>query len=580
MKPPLAAADTAPRWAGDALAGTLTAVLLLPQALAYAVLAGLPAEVGLYTSLLPVLIYALTGSSRRLAVGPVAVAALMVGAAITPVAGSDPAARVQAAVMLSALVGVLLLAMGALRLGWISHFISHPVLAGFISGAALLIVIGQLPALLGLSVAAQASSLQRLSELAQALAPGGSGPAPATALLGLSVLGLLLLSRHRAAAGLARLGAPPGVAVWWNRLLPLLLVLAVLLPSPLSEALGRLSIATIGRLPSGLPVLALPPLRLDWLPALLPSAVLIALVAYVESLSVAQTLALRQRERIDPDQELRALGLANLGGALSGAMPAAGGLARSMANEAAGARSQAASVVTTAWVALAALFFAEGLAGLPQALLAALIVMAVLPLVDLASLRRHWRFDRGDGASQALTLVGVVVLGPEPGLLLGAGVAILCFLHRTSRPHVAVVGRLAGSEHYRNVQRYAVQTWPSLLLIRVDESLYFANAPRIQAAVSAAVAAHPQARHLVLIASSIGHLDSSGLDLLERLDEDLARAGLTLHLAEVRGPVMDALAGTELWQRLGEGRRHTSAEAAVQRLLDPETTPDPARPVG
>ena len=545
----------------DLLAGTITAILLIPQALAYALLAGLPLQVGLYASVIPVVVYAVLGSSRTLAVGPVAIAAVMVAGALTPYAAGDAQKYLEGALVLAALSGMLLLIMGLLRMGWLTHFISHPVLAGFTTGAAILIIGTQLPALTGIRVPGGLGFVETLRELAVRL----EALHLPTASFGLVAVSLLLLARTPLIRGLQQRGLARERAQQVSRIAPLVLVLLTILVSlQLPQVLRP---ATIGDLPRGLPGVNISFLAsAGWL-ALLPSAALIALIGYVESISVARALAFRRKERVDANQELIALGASNLAAASVGAMPVAGGFARSMVNFDAGARTQLAGLVTAAWVALAALFFTGALSPLPKAVLAAIIVVAVWQLIDFNHLRHTWRYDRGDGMAQGATIAGVLLFGIEPGLMIGGGLALLLFLYRTSRPHIAVLGRVAGTEHFRNVNRRTVETWPNLLFIRIDENLYFANVPRVEAELQRLVLAHPGTEHVILVLSGIGYIDTSSLEMLESLETALWEQRIQLHLAEIKGPVRDRLEGTELLHRLGTERVHISSQKALDAIV-------------
>jgi len=548
--------------AQDGVAGTITAILLIPQALAYALLAGLPPEVGLYASVLPVIVYALLGSSRVLAVGPVAVAAVMVSAALIPYAGDDPARYLTGALILSGLSGVILLAMAALKLGWLTHFISHPVLSGFTTGAALYIVATQLSGLTGIPVPRDAGT----DGIVAALFGGRDRLNSETLVFGIGAMLLLFAARAPLLKLLTRLGMQRETAGSIGRTAPLLLVIACTVLSSVFDAHGRWGVAVVGEIPHGLPGLSLHFLAEDgWLQLLAPAA-MIAIIGYVESISVAKALAFRRQEKIDPDRELLALGSTNVIAAIAGAMPVAGGFARSMVNYEAGARTQLAAAVTALWVALAALLFTGLLAPLPKAVLAAIIVVAVWQLVDFASLRHSWRYDRGDGAAQAATTVGVLVFGVETGLMIGAGLSLLLFLYRTSRPHIAVIGQVGDSEHFRNVLRHDVRTWPELLLLRIDETLYFANAPRVESELQAHIVEAKQPKDVVLVMSGVAYIDTSGLDVLEALEMALRQNGSRLHLAEVKGPVMDRLAGTDLLAALGGGHVHLSVHEAVAAI--------------
>lgn len=530
----------------DGMAGTITAILLIPQALAYALLAGLPPEVGLYASVLPMLVYALLGSSRPLSVGPVAVAAVMVSAALTPFAAGDPQRYLTGALLLSALSGLMLLLMAALRLGWLTHFISHPVLSGFTTGASLFIIGTQLATLTGIAVPRDAEAPTILMTLWH----GRDHLQLPVVGFGAAALLLLLLARSPLQRALQSRGLSAERSRLVSRTAPLLVVAAATFLSAQLDASTRWHVPVVGLIPQGLPGLSLAFLSAPGWQALWPAAVMIALINYVESISVAKALAFKRGEKVDADQELLALGGTNLTAACVGAMPVCGGFARSMVNFDAGARTQFAAVITALWVALAAFAFTGLLAPLPKAVLAAIIVVAVSQLIDFQSLAHTWRYDRGDGVAQALTIAGVLGFGIESGLMAGAGLSLALFLYRSSRPHIAVVGKLGQSEHYRNVLRHPVTTFPGLLLIRVDETLYFANAPRVESELQNLIVGQPQLRAVVLIMSGVAYVDTSGLDVLEGLESALRQKGIELHLAEIKGPVMDRLKGTALIERL------------------------------
>lgn len=547
----------------DLLAGTITAILLIPQALAYALLAGLPAEVGLYASVLPPLLYAFLGSSRTLAVGPVAVAAVMVSAALIPFADGDPQRYLTGALMLSALTGAFLLLLAVLRLGWLTHFISHPVLSGFTTGAAIFIIGTQLAPLTGIAVPRDAGFAEILVHLWQGLTEFSA----VTALFGGIAVLTLILARKPLVDALAGVGMPRAKAAILGRTAPLVLVVIATALAAWLHLGDTGQVAVVGSIPAGLPGLDFGFLREPGWLSLLPSALMIALIGYVESISVARALAFRRREKVDPDRELMALGVTNMAGACVGAMPVAGGFARSMVNFEAGARTQAAAVVTAIWVGLGALFFTGLLQDLPKAVLAAIIVVAVYQLIDFGGLRRTWRYDRGDGIAQAATIFGVLALGVEGGLIAGAALGAAFFLYRTSRPHIAVVGRVAGTEHYRNIHRHVVQTWPALLLLRVDENLYFANTPRVEDQLMSRVLERDGLSDVVLILSGVGYIDAGSLEMLESFERSLSEKGIRLHLAEVKGPVMDRLRHTPLLASLGDARVHLSTDAAVEALV-------------
>lgn len=552
----------------DLLAGIITAVLLVPQAMAYAVVAGLPPQVGLYASVLPSLAYALFGTSPYLGVGPVAVNALMVASALAVVGHGDPAEQIVNAQVLAAISALTLLGLGAMRAGAFMSFLSRPVLDGFTSGAALLIVLTQLPALLGLSAGNGPLLHEVLPAVWRAL-PMVDWP---TLTLAMASLGLLILGGRPLRGLLGRLPLSSLQADLLTRLTPLV-VLAVASIVATSGDLAMRGVAVVGVIPVGLPAPSFAFLRAStWLELLAPG-MLIALISYVSSVSIAQGLASRRRERVDTDQELYALGAANAASAIGGALPVAASFSRSALNFSAGARTPLAGVVSALLVGCIALWLSGLFHHLPRAALAALIVMAVAPLIDLHGFRRTWAYSRSDGLSFGVTFVAVLFLGVERGLLLGALLGVAMYVWRTGRPHIAVVGRVPGSEHFRNVNRYHVETWPNLLLLRVDESLYFANASRVEEVILNQIAASPLVTELVLIGSGINHVDSTGRAMLETLLPALREAGVCTHLAEFKGPVLDRLKSSGLLDTLAPGRVFLSAEQAVTALAEPYDEP-------
>lgn len=555
------ATPAAPGRLGDNLiAGAITAILLVPQGMAYAVLAGLPPQLGLYASILPPAVYALLGSSRNLSVGPVAVAALMVASALGAYAQGDPERWANGAVVLAAETGIVLLLLRALRLGSLVSFVSHPVLIGFTAGAALLIITSQLDALLGLALprGGPGTTLpalwRNLSELD-----------PLTAGIGLASISLLLASRCAMEPLLRRLGLPLPAISLLSRAMPLGLVVGAILLVSAMVPEQRAGLALVGPLPAGLPLPSLAFLSSSGWIDLAPSALLIALVGYVESMSVAKVLAAQHRDRLDADRELLALGASNLAAALVSSMPVAGGFSRSVVNAQAGANSQLASLISAALVALVALFFTAWFAHLPYAVLAAIIVVAVAQLIDVSAARSIFAYDPTDGATVLATLIGVLIFGIELGLVLGILLALALYLRRTSHPHLAVLGQVPGTEHYRNVDRHSVQCSPGLLILRVDENLYFANIVAVEDGLEAALKCHPHTTQVLLVMSAVSYIDSSALDTLEGITASLAKRGMSLHLAEVKGPVMDRFKATRLGRELAP-RTYLSTHLAVQAL--------------
>lgn len=543
----------------DVMAAGIVTVMLIPQSLAYALLAGLPAEVGLYASMLPLLLYALFGSSRTLSVGPVAVLSLMTASAVAGVAAEQGVDPVQVAMTLALLSGGLLLLMGVLRLGFLANFLSHPVITGFITASGLLIALSQLGQLLGIPARGET-----LPELLSALWPALPRVHLPTLVLGGLTLGFLLWVRHGLQPLLRKAGVPSRQADLLTKAGPVLAVIATTLVV-WALRLDQQGVAVVGALPAGLPSLVWPVFNAGLWDALLMPALLISLVGFVESVSVAQTLAAKRRERIEPNQELIGLGGANLGAALSGGLPVTGGFSRSVVNFDAGARTPAAGAFTALGIALATLLLTPLLMYLPKATLAATIIVAVLALVDLGALARTWAYSRSDFLALATTLVVTLSSGVEFGILAGVGVSLALFLYQTSRPHSALVGRVPGTEHFRNVQRFEVETDPRLAILRIDESLYFANARFLEDRLCDLVAAQPQLTDVVLMCAAVNQIDASALESLEAINARLRDGGVRLHLSEVKGPVMDQLNKSRFLQALS-GESFLTTYAAWQQL--------------
>ncbi|KYZ84971.1 SulP family inorganic anion transporter [Alloalcanivorax xenomutans] len=551
----------------DGLAAVIVTLMLIPQSLAYALLAGVPAQMGLYASILPLVAYALFGSSRTLAVGPVAVISLMTAAAAGQVAGGDSATFLLATTVLALLSGLMLVGMGLLRLGWVANLLSHSVIGGFISASGLLIAASQLKHLLGIPLHGDTLWALGASLLAQ------TGRIQwTTVILGLLTLAFLFWARSGLKSLLARTRLSASAADLVSKAAP---VLAVILTTLAVEGLDlrRAGVATVGAIPGGLPALSLPAFDAELWRALLLPALLISLIGFVESVSVAQTLAAKRRQRIDSNAELTGLGMANLASAVSGGFPVTGGFSRSVVNFDAGARSPLAGILTAVGIALTALFFTPWFQALPKATLAATIIVAVLSLVDLGALARTWRYSRADGLAMAVTMAGVLLMGVEVGVIAGVLSSLLLFLWRTGQPHVAELGQVPGTEHFRNVQRHQVQVSPSVLSLRVDESLYFANARHLEDQIYDCVMQRPQIRHVVLLCSAVNQIDASALDSLESLNQRLGDAGVTLHLSEVKGPVMDRLRRSPFPKHL-HGRIFLTHFDAL-RALDPASLAPP-----
>ena len=545
----------------DMVAAVIVTVMLIPQSLAYALLAGLPAHIGLYASILPLVLYALFGTSRTLSVGPVAVVSLMTAAALAPLAETGSPEYVAGAILLAVMSGLMLTMMGILRLGFLANFLSHPVISGFITASGIVIAASQLKHILGV----QASG-QNLLAIGQSLVVSLGDTNLPTLLIGSGALLFLVFARKQLKPLLIRSGIGSRLADILTKTAPILAILVTTLVAWLLQ-LDTQGVRLVGDVPSGLPELTMP--SMDWglWQQLAVSALLISVVGFVESVSVGQTLAAKRRQRIDPDQELIGLGAANLGAGFSGGMPVTGGFSRSVVNFDAGAETPAAGAYAAVGIALATLFLTPAIAFLPQATLAATIIVAVATLIDLPALGRTWRYSRTDFGAMLATIVLTLVHSVEAGIIAGVVLSVGLFLYRTSRPHSAVVGRVPGTEHFRNVLRHKVELCSKVTFLRVDESLYFANARFLEEAVMDLAAGEPKLRDLVLVCPAVNLVDASALESLEAINERLKDAGVRLHLSEVKGPVMDRLKRTEFLSHLG-GQVFLSTYEAWQALTD------------
>lgn len=550
--------------ANDLLAAVIVTIMLIPQSLAYAMLAGLPAEVGLYASILPLAAYALFGTSRTLAVGPVAVISLMTAAAIGSI---DPAMQIHptvAAVLLAFMSGVMLVAMGVLRLGAIANFLSHPVISGFISASGLLIAAGQLKHILGIK-----ADGDNLIQILATLWAGIGSTNLVTLAIGAAAAAFLFWSRSSLRPLLVAIGIAPRLAMILSRAAPVG-VIVVTTFATWFFGLAEQGVRIVGVIPSGLPPLTLPSKDLALWSQLAVSALLISIVGFVESVSVAQTLAARKRQRIVPDQELIGLGAANVAASFTGGYPVTGGFARSVVNDDAGAETPAAGMFTAIGILIAALVLTPFLYYLPQATLAATIMVAVLSLVDLKALQRTWAYSRSDFTAMAGTIIATLAVGVEAGIVTGVVLSLVLHLWRTSRPHTAIVGLVPGTHHVRNIERHSVLTSEKMVTLRVDESLYFPNARFLEDRIAELIADKPALQHVVLMCSAVNHIDASALESLEAINRNLHLAGITFHLSEVKGPVMDRLKRTHFLDDL-TGRVFLSQYDAIEALT-PELT--------
>ncbi|MCI2398128.1 sulfate permease [Aliiroseovarius subalbicans] len=528
----------------DLVAAVIVTIMLIPQSLAYALLAGLPAEMGLYASILPLVAYAIFGTSRALAVGPVAVVSLMTAAAVGNLALQGTAEYAMAAITLAFLSGLILLVMGVFRLGFLANFLSHPVIAGFITASGMIIAVSQMKHILGIDAHGH-SLLEILRSLFAHLGDANL----ITFAIGAGSVAFLFWVRKGLKPLLLSLGLKPRLADILAKAGP---VGAVAVTTLLSWGfdLSSRGVAIVGDVPQGLPPLTMPSFDAELWASLFGSAVLISIIGFVESISVAQTLAAKKRQRITPDQELVGLGASNVAAAISGGYPVTGGFARSVVNFDAGAETPAAGAFTAVGIAGAALFLTPLLFFLPKATLAATIIVAVLSLVDFTILKKTWGYHRADFTAVAATILLTLVFGVEIGVSSGVILSIALFLYKTSRPHIAEVGLVPGTEHFRNINRHDVLTHPELVTLRLDENLYFANSRFIEDYLLDRVGQGQPVKHVVLMCSAVNEIDLSALEALEEINRQLSDMGITLHLSEVKGPVMDRLHRTHFLDEL------------------------------
>lgn len=545
----------------DLVAAAIVTIMLIPQSLAYAMLAGLPPEIGLYASILPIIAYALFGTSRALAVGPVAVISLMTLTAASAIAAPGSAEFIAATLVLALLSGLILIVMGVLRLGFLANLLSHPVVSGFITASGIIIATSQLKSLLGIKASGEA-----LPELVTTLIENAKDTNPYTLAIGVIATGFLFWVRKGLKPMLVGFGLSARPADLVAKAGPIVAV-ALSILAVITFDLEAKGVKVVGDIPQSLPPFTVPLFDAELWQRLAIPALLLSIIGFVESVSVAQTLAAKKRQRIVPDQELIGLGAANVAAAFSGGYPVTGGFARSVVNFDAGAETPAAGAFTAVGILLAALFLTPLLASLPIATLAGTIIVAVLSLVDFKTPRAIWYYSKADFAAMAATIAVTLLIGVEPGVMAGVGLSLALFLWRASRPHAAIVGRVPETEHFRNVKRHKVFTDPRILTIRIDESLTYLNARWLEEFVLEEIAAHPKLKHLILMASAVNAIDASALESIEAINHRMADAGVCLHLSEVKGPVMDALERGHFLHEL-TGRVWLSQNEAFEAVLE------------
>ena len=528
----------------DLVAAVIVTVMLIPQSLAYALLAGLPPEMGLYASILPIVLYAIFGTSRVLAVGPVAVVSLLTAAAVGKIAIPGTPEYIAAAITLAFMSGIILLGLGLFRLGFLANFLSHPVITGFVTASGIIIAASQMKHIFGVS-----ADGHNILEIATSLRESIIELNWITLLIGSLTTVFLLWVRKGFLPLLLKLGLNQRASDIFAKAGPIIAIVATTLIA-WSFSLTERGVKVVGEVPQGLPPISLPSFSMDIWTSLIGSAILMSLIGFIESISIARTLAATKRQRIDPDQELIGLGAANVGAAFTSGFPVTGGFSRSVVNYDAGAETPAAGAFTAIGLGVASIFLTTLIFYLPKATLAATIIVAVLALVDFSILKKTWIYSKADFAAVAATMSVTLIMGVELGVIAGVLISILSHVYKSSRPHIAIVGQVPGTEHYRNVLRHDVLVNPQVLTIRVDESLYFANTRFLEDRIYSEVAKQSELKHVILMCSAVNAIDMSALESLELINERLKLGDIKFHLSEVKGPVMDKLEGTSLLTHL------------------------------
>lgn len=543
----------------DAVASLIATILLIPQSMGYALLAGLPAVVGLYAGIVPAILYSFFGTSRTLAVGPVAVTSMMTATIAMPFAlpGSENYAAI--AMMLAFLSGVFLILMSLFKMGFLSNLLSHPVISGFISASAILIAVGQFKHLIGVKAHGN-----NLIELTQSMMQHINDINFPTVILSAISITFLILFKSYLTTLLNKLGLKENSANMLGKAGPVIVVVVSTSCVGLFS-LDSLGIKIVGDISTSLPTIPFDKFTLDMMLDLIPGAILISIVGFVGSVSVAQSFAAKRKQNINPNQELIGLGLANLSAAFSASFPVTGGFSRSVVNVSSGAKSPMTGILTGLLMLVTLLFFTPLFYYLPTAVLASSIIISILQLIDYKDFLRLYRFSKQEALGLSATFFVVLFVGMETGIIVGVSLSLLFFLWHTSHPHIAVVGRLPGTEHFRNVKRFDVETDPEIITIRIDENLFFANARVLEDYVLALVSEHTDIKHLILMCNAVNMIDASALDSLETIDDRLKSAKVMLHFSEIKGPVMDKLQGSSLIENLS-GQVHLTQHQAIKAL--------------
>ena len=531
----------------DVVAALIVLAMLVPQGMAYAMLAGLPPVMGIYASILPMIIYAFTGSSTTLSIGPVAIISMMVFSALQPLFAVGSTAYIEAACLLAIMVGIISLILGLFRFGFLIQLISHPVIKSFIIASALLIALGQFKFLLDIPL--QTNNIPEF--------------------IGSLVNNFHHISFLSVGVSLAAISILVFLPKWvrsdfLNKTIPLLLVLSSIIVV-YAFNLDQHGLKTVGIIPTGLPSFHFPTWNLDLVQKLLPSAFMIAMISFVESLAIAQATALQKRDDLNSNQELIALGLANIAAGINMGFAVSGSLSRTVVNSDAGAKTPMSGVMSSLLMIAVSLYFTSFFQNLPLTILAATIFVSIWKLVSFLPFFETWKYSKADGLAMWATFFGVTCIDISTGLVIGIILTFILLLWRISRPHIAVIGLVEGTQHFRNVSRYDVLTTETIASFRIDENLNFLNAHVLKGYIITELSHNPQIQHVVINCSSISNIDLSAVEMLEELNGELLQLGIQLHLSEVKSPVMDRLNSSRLINMLS-GKIFLSHYQAIQTL--------------
>jgi SulP family sulfate permease len=529
----------------DLSAGLIVAIMLIPQGMAYAMLAGLPPVVGLYASTIPLIIYALFGTSRQLAVGPVAIVSLLVLTGVSTIAEPGTSEYISLTLLLMLMIGLMQFLMGIMRLGFLVNFLSHAVISGFTSAAAIIIGISQLKDLIGVKLEADNAIMQlgeaitRISEIN-----------PVTLGVGLGSIVLLILFKKY-------IRKIPGPIV--------VVAVSILLVSQLN--LERFGLSIVGEVPQGLPTFSVPALSIDAVFALLPIALTISFVGFMESIAMGKAIAAKEKYKIEPNKELVGLGLANVGGSFFSAYPVTGGFSRSAVNYESGARTPLASIITAVLIILTLLFFTGFFYYLPNAVLAAIIMVAVYGLIDIKEAKHLFKIRNADGWTWAVTFAATLFIGIEQGILIGLGFSLIIFIGRSAYPHVAELGYLPEKNIFRNIKRFPeAEVDPEVLIFRVDASLYFANMTFLEDKLCNRVAEKPDTKWIILDFSGVNSIDAVAIQSLEEIMESCRQGEIHFLFASIKGPVMDLLKKAEWDDKYKDQLQFVSLKDALKAI--------------